>query len=78
MTLLGAEAASLMRPWSGCVVGKMKHSLSEGIVKPTEVKHPLPQANSHVFISQYSEAVKRRSPSKAKVITTGGNLKLSS
>lgn len=54
MSLLGAEAASLMRPWSACVVGKMKHSLTGDIVKPIEVKHPLPQANSLVYMSHYS------------------------
>lgn len=54
LALLGAEGASVLRPWSGCVVGKMKHSLTQDIVKPTEVKYPLPQANSFVFISHYS------------------------
>lgn len=31
-----------MRPWSAYVVGKIKHRLSEAVVKPREVQHLAP------------------------------------
>lgn len=44
MARQGAEAVplSLVRPWSAYVVGKIKHRLSEAVVKPREVQHLAP------------------------------------